>query len=98
MSRLKPLLLIVIIFSLLAGCRKAKEEQPKPVPLPAGTTVRVDASWDNSANNKYNPRPGVEVFWGEQSWDEMFSPTLRGVMQLKSPITPTLPLAQVSQR
>jgi hypothetical protein len=73
-------------------------EFAKPVTLPAGTTVRVEAAWDNSTKNKYNPRPDQDVFWGEQSWDEMFSPTLRGVMQLKSPITPTLPLAQVSQR
>ena len=64
-------------------------EFAKPVTLPAGTTVRVEATWDNSTKNKYNPRPDQEVFWGEQSWDEMFSPILRGVMQLKSPITPT---------
>ena len=73
-------------------------EFAKPVTLAAGTTVRVEAAWDNSTKNKYNPRPGQEVFWGEQSWDEMFSPTLRAVTQLKSPITPTLPPALVSQR
>ena len=72
-------------------------EFTKPVTLPAGTTVRVDAAWDNSTRNKYNPRPDQEVFWGEQSWDEMFSPILRGVIQLKTPIVPTPPV-QVSQR
>ena len=72
-------------------------EFAKPVTLPAGTAVRVEATWDNSTKNKYNPRPDQEVFWGEQSWDEMFSPILRGVMQLKTPIIPTPPV-QVSQR
>jgi hypothetical protein len=63
-------------------------EFAKPVMLPAGTTVRVEAAWDNSANNKYNPMPDREIYWGEQSWDEMLSPILRGAVQLKSPIVP----------
>ena len=64
-------------------------EYAKPVKLPAGTTVRVEAKWDNSANNKYNPHPDQVVYWGEQSWDEMFSPILRAVVPLKEPIMPT---------
>jgi len=67
-------------------------EFAKPITLPAGTTVRVEARWDNSANNKYNPRPDQEVFWGEQSWDEMFSPIMRAVVKLKEPIMPTAPV------
>jgi Copper type II ascorbate-dependent monooxygenase, C-terminal domain len=63
----------------------------KRVTLPAGTTIRVDATWDNSTKNRYNPSPEKEVLWGEQSWDEMLSPTLRGVVRLDSPVTPTLP-------
>ena len=59
--------------------------------------IRVEARWDNSVNNKYKPRPDQEVFWGEQSWDEMFSPILRAVVQLKSPVIPTPPV-QVSGR
>ena len=27
---------------------------------------------DNSYRNRYNPAPQKEVYWGEQSWDEMF--------------------------
>lgn len=72
-------------------------EYAKPVTLPAGTMVRVEARWDNSANNKYNPRPDQEIYWGEQSWDEMFSPILNAVMQLKEPIMPTAPV-QVAGR
>jgi len=73
-------------------------EFAKPVTLPAGTVVRVEASWDNSTKNRYNPRPDQEVHWGEQSWDEMLSPQLRAVVPLSEPITPTplptLPSAQ----
>jgi hypothetical protein len=73
-------------------------EFAKPVTLPAGTTVRVDARWDNSANNRYNPRPDQEVFWGEQSWDEMFSPIMRAVVKLKEPIMPAAPVEISSVR
>ena len=67
-------------------------EYAKPVNLPAGTTIRVDARWDNSVNNKYNPHPDQVVYWGEQSWDEMLSPILRAVVPLKEPIMPTAPV------
>jgi hypothetical protein len=70
----------------------------KPVTLPAGTTVRVEAVWDNSTRNKYNPRPDQEVFWGEQSWDEMLSPILRTAVKLPTPIIPTPLPQQVSQQ
>ena len=68
-------------------------EYAKPVKLPAGTTIHVEARWDNSVNNKYNPKPDQDVYWGEQSWDEMFSPILRAVVQLKETIMPTAPQA-----
>ena len=45
-----------------------------PLKLPAGSRVTAIAHFDNSAKNKYNPSPEKEVFWAEQSWDEMFSP------------------------
>jgi len=66
-------------------------EFAKPVKLPAGTIVHVEAKWDNSANNKYNPRPDQDVLWGEQSWDEMLSPILRGAVQLKESFMATVP-------
>jgi hypothetical protein len=73
-------------------------EFAKPITLPAGTIVRVDARWDNSANNKYNPRPDQDVYWGEQSWDEMFSPIMRAVVKLKEPIMPIAPVEVSSVR
>jgi hypothetical protein len=69
----------------------------KPVTLPAGTTVRVEAAWDNSSKNKYNPRPNEEIFWGEQSWDEMLSPIIRTAVKLPSPVIP-IPPVQTSPR
>lgn len=39
--------------------------------LPKGTRIECVAHFDNSANNKANPDPTVEVRWGDQSWEEM---------------------------
>lgn len=44
----------------------------EPVPLPAGTVIRVEAIYDNSENNPRNPsQPPVAVRWGERTIDEM---------------------------
>jgi hypothetical protein len=45
-----------------------------PLKLPSGSKITAIAHFDNSAKNKYNPSPDKEVYWAEQSWDEMFSP------------------------
>jgi hypothetical protein len=42
-----------------------------PVLVPAGTTIRAVACWDNSINNPNNPDPSAEVRFGLQSEDEM---------------------------
>jgi hypothetical protein len=43
-----------------------------PLKLPAGSKLVVYGHFDNSPRNKYNPAPNKEVYWSEQSWDEMF--------------------------
>jgi len=43
----------------------------RPKLLPKGTRLDVTAGFDNSPNNKFNPDPGKEVRWGDQSWEEM---------------------------
>jgi hypothetical protein len=44
----------------------------KPVRLPKGTVVKVDAVYDNSSDNPKNPsEPPRRVYWGEQTTDEM---------------------------
>jgi hypothetical protein len=44
----------------------------EPRTIPAGTTIRVDGIFDNSAMNPANPDPSKTVRFGNQSWDEMF--------------------------
>jgi len=45
----------------------------KPRLLPKGTRLHMTAFYDNSPNNKYNPDPTKEIYWGEQSWEEMIT-------------------------
>ncbi|KAB2661030.1 MAG: alkyl hydroperoxide reductase, partial [Verrucomicrobia bacterium] len=44
----------------------------QPVTVPAGTTLRVSGTFDNSVWNPFNPDPARLVFFGEQTSDEMF--------------------------
>jgi hypothetical protein len=46
----------------------------KPLKIPAGSTITNVAHYDNTPKNKYNPAPEKEVYWSEQSWDEMYCP------------------------
>jgi hypothetical protein len=55
----------------------------QPIRLPAGTQIIATAYYDNSANNKFNPDPLKEVYWGDQSWEEM----LAGFVDLAIPVT-----------
>ena len=43
----------------------------KPKLLPAGTVVKLDGHFDNSADNPLNPDPAAVRPWGDQTWDEM---------------------------
>jgi hypothetical protein len=45
----------------------------KPLVLPKGTELEVTAWYDNSANNPSNPDPKADVWWGQQTWDEMLA-------------------------
>ena len=47
-------------------------ELTEPLKIPGGSTLIVLGHYDNSIGNRYNPAPDTEVYWGEQSWDEMF--------------------------
>jgi hypothetical protein len=48
-------------------------EYTKPIKIPAGSTIKTIGHFDNTAANRYNPAPNKEVYWSEQSWDEMFN-------------------------
>jgi hypothetical protein len=43
----------------------------EPLQLPKGSKIKATAWYDNSAGNKSNPDPKVDVKWGEQTWEEM---------------------------
>jgi len=44
----------------------------EPVRLPKGSVIRVEAVYDNTADNPHNPNsPPKDVRWGEQTTDEM---------------------------
>ncbi|MGH9675829.1 MAG: hypothetical protein ACRD36_01900, partial [Candidatus Acidiferrum sp.] len=43
----------------------------RPLKLPAGTKIECTAHYDNSAGNPNNPDPTKNVFWGDQTWEEM---------------------------
>jgi hypothetical protein len=46
----------------------------KPVFLPKGTKIRIDAHYDNSPANKFNPNPNSTVYPGRMTWEEMMAP------------------------
>jgi len=46
-------------------------EFARPLAVPKGSKLLAIAHYDNSANNKANPNPAVEVRWGDQTWEEM---------------------------
>jgi hypothetical protein len=48
-------------------------ELETPLRLPAGTELRAVGHFDNSEMNPNNPNPDIEVSWGQQTTDEMFS-------------------------
>ncbi len=44
------------------------------IKVPKGTKLHVDAHFDNSVNNKFNPNPNKTVHYGEMTWEEMMFP------------------------
>ena len=43
----------------------------EPLQVPKGSKIVSTAWYDNSAANKNNPNPKVDVLWGDQTWQEM---------------------------
>jgi hypothetical protein len=52
-------------------------ELAEPVKAAAGSTLKAIGRYDNSAKNRMNPAPHKEVYWSEQSWDDMFLTSVR---------------------
>ncbi len=51
------------------------------VHVPKGTTLHVDAHFDNSPNNSSNPNPNRTVYYGEMTWEEMMAPFVGVVVE-----------------
>ena len=51
-------------------------ELEKPLKIPARSTIKAVAHYDNSAKNPHNQAPDQEVIWGPQAINEMFIPFL----------------------
>jgi hypothetical protein len=49
-------------------------ELAEPLRILAGSKITGIGVYDNSLANKWNPAPHLEVYWSEQSWDEMYQP------------------------
>lgn len=45
-----------------------------PIAAPKGSRLESIAHFDNSANNLFNPDPAKDVWWGDQTWEEMMIP------------------------
>ena len=60
----------------------------KPAFIPKGTKIAVIAHFDNSANNRFNPDPTVDIRWGEASNKEMMD---GWVEYLDAPLKAPLP-------
>jgi len=61
----------------------------EPILAPAGSTVKVISRYDNSRANRRNPAPHKEVYWSEQSWDDMFLNTVTYTL-----VSEDVPIAQ----
>jgi len=59
----------------------------QPLKLPKGTKLHATAWYDNSKNNPSNPDPTKDVWWGDQTWDEMMYTGL--TFSIDTPATPT---------
>jgi hypothetical protein len=46
----------------------------KPIRVPKGTKMYVEAHYDNSASNRFNPNPNRTVYLGRMTWEEMMAP------------------------
>ena len=60
-------------------------ELTDPRMIPAGSTITTVAHYDNTPRNRYNPAPDKEVYWSEQSWDEMFLPYITYTIDSEAP-------------
>jgi mono/diheme cytochrome c family protein len=56
----------------------------KPIPIPKGSKFMVTAVYDNSAKNKFNPNPNVDIRWGDPTYEDMMIGWLEYTVDLKN--------------
>src|SRR6266567_4063913 len=54
------------------------------IKVPKGSRMVVDAHFDNSPSNKFNPDPNRPVYYGDQTWEEMMAPFFGIVVDVKA--------------
>jgi hypothetical protein len=60
----------------------------QPLKLPKGTKLHATAWYDNSTANKSNPDTTKDVWWGDQTWEEMmFTGLTFSIDPVKTPTT-----------
>ena len=64
----------------------------KPIRIPKGTKMHVDAHYNNSTSNKYNPNPNRTVYQGRMTWEEMFAPFFGVLIDVSTDPTKVLKL------
>jgi hypothetical protein len=63
------------------------------IKVPAGTKLHVDAHFDNSPNNKFNPNPNKTVYYGQMTWEEMMYQFFGVVVEKDADVTKIIKLA-----
>jgi len=64
-------------------------EFKQPMKLPKGSKLHATAWYDNSAANKSNPDPTKDVWWGDQTFEEMMFTALTFSVDPAPPAPPT---------
>jgi hypothetical protein len=64
----------------------------EPIFVPKGTKLHIDAHYDNSSSNKFNPNPNITVYPGRMTWEEMMSPFFGVLVDSKTDPTTVLKL------
>jgi mono/diheme cytochrome c family protein len=67
----------------------------EPLQIPKGAKIISTAWYDNSASNRSNPDPSVDVKWGDQTWEEM---QYTGVLYSAGATTPSTAASRQEQK
>jgi hypothetical protein len=65
-----------------------------PIRIPKGTKLHVEAHYDNSTGNKFNPNPNRTVLPGNMTWEEMMNPFFGFMIDMKTDPGKVLKLAR----